>query len=106
MKTLLEFDQIDYYTIKKKLILFMHIQYKIIITIFMYNKWMIIQIYILIISVQHWVGENIIGALRIAKYLWCYLIIHFSYIGIAILDYSPLLLVKLSLLIFIASFLV
>ena len=60
MKTLLKYDQIDYSTIKK-LVSFMHIHYKIIITIFMYNKWMIIQIYILI-SVQHTVGENIIGA--------------------------------------------
>ena len=65
-KHLLQFDQIDYYTIKKNT-LFMHIQYKIIITIFMYNKWMIIQIYILIISVQHTVGENIISVPQIAK---------------------------------------
>ena len=40
------------------------------------------------------------------KYLWCHPIINFSNIAIAILDFSLLLLVKLSLLIIFASFFV
>ena len=45
----------------------------------------------------YWYQQN-------AKYLWCYQIINFSNIAIAILDFSLLLLVKFSLLILFASF--